>query len=74
MKKKIDGCYTKMLRMKYNINWEEMISNKELYGELPFVSSKIKTTSNETTWSLSTESRRKTLSSGNLGGEEEIHF
>ena len=42
MKKKIDGCYTKMLRMAYITNWQEMISNKELYDELPFVSSKIK--------------------------------
>ena len=25
-----------------NINWQEMVSKKELYGELPFVSSKIK--------------------------------
>ena len=31
-----------MLRMAYNMNWQEIVSNKELYGELPFESSKIK--------------------------------
>ena len=39
--KKLDGCYTKMLRMALNVNWQDMIPNSELYGDLPLVSSKV---------------------------------
>ena len=39
--KKLDGCYTKMLQMALNVNWQDMIPNSELYGDLPFVSSKV---------------------------------
>ena len=39
--KKLDGCYTKMLRMARNVNWQDMIPNSELYGDLPLVSSKV---------------------------------
>ena len=41
MKKKIDGCYTKMLRMVKGISWQDRITNKELYAELPPISLKI---------------------------------
>ena len=38
----IDGCYTRMLRMALNINQYMMrITNSELYGNLPKVSSKV---------------------------------
>ena len=36
-----DACYTKMLRMALNVNWQDMIPNSELYGDLPLVSSKV---------------------------------
>ena len=39
--KKLDGCYPKMLRMALNVNWKDMISNSELYGNLPLVSLKV---------------------------------
>ena len=38
----VDGCYTRMLRMALNVNQYMMrISNSELYGNLPKVSSKV---------------------------------
>ena len=38
----IDGCYTRMLRMALNINqWQQRITNAQLYGSLPKASSKI---------------------------------
>ena len=30
-----------MLRMALNVNWQGMITNSELYGDLPLVSSKV---------------------------------
>ena len=39
--KKIDGVYTRMLWMALNISWKRQMTNKELYGDLPRVSSKI---------------------------------
>ena len=41
LSKKIDGCYTRMLRMALNIYWPIKIRNNELYRSLPKVSSKI---------------------------------
>lgn len=41
MEKKQDGCYTKMLRMVFNVSWQDKLTNKELYGNLPPVSSKV---------------------------------
>ena len=35
MVKKINGCYTRMLRMALNIQWPRVISNAELYGTIP---------------------------------------
>ena len=40
--KKIDGCYTRMLRMVLDIRWPNKISNYKLYGKLPKVTSKIR--------------------------------
>ena len=40
--KQLDGCYTRMLRSVFNIHWSQHITNKELYGELPKISSKIR--------------------------------
>ena len=39
--KKIDGCYSRMLRMALNIDWKAHITNKEVYGNLPRVTTKI---------------------------------
>ena len=41
LKKKIDGCYTRLLRMAYNASWRQMMPNTQLYGDLPLLSSKI---------------------------------
>ena len=40
--KEIDGCYTRMLRAVLNVHWKQHITNKELYGELPKLSDKIR--------------------------------
>ena len=36
-----DGCYTIMLRMALNVSWKQHITNIQLYGELPPVSTKV---------------------------------
>ena len=40
--KSLDGTYTRMLRMVMNINWNEHITNDQLYGSLPRVSHTIR--------------------------------
>ena len=42
MEKSLDGCYTCMLCMVLNISWREHITNRELYGELPKLSERIR--------------------------------
>ena len=39
--KRLDGCYTRMLRMAYNVSWKEKLSNEKLYAGLPPVSAKV---------------------------------
>ena len=34
MRKKIDGCYTRMLRMAFDVHWQSHTTNSELYGDL----------------------------------------
>ena len=41
MKKQLDGCYTRMLRVALNVSWKQHIPNIQLYGELPPVSTKV---------------------------------
>ena len=41
LQKKIDGCYTRMLRMSLGISWRQKLTNEQLYQELPKVTSKI---------------------------------
>ena len=41
--KRIDGCYTRMLRMALNIHWSERQTNAAVYGNLPRASDKIAT-------------------------------
>ena len=38
----LDGCYTRMLRTVYNIHWQQHTTNKELYGDLPKLSQKVR--------------------------------
>ena len=38
---KLDGCYTKMLHMVFNMSSQDNLTNEELYGNLPPVSSKV---------------------------------
>ena len=41
MAKSLDGAYTRMLRMALNVSWKQHMTNVQLYGSLPPVSSKI---------------------------------
>ena len=41
LKKSIDGCYTRMLRMALNIDWRLHKTNKDVYGNLPRATMKI---------------------------------
>ena len=41
LEKMLDGCYTRMLRMVLGVSWKQHMTNHELYGSLPRVSSKI---------------------------------
>ena len=40
--KGIDGCYTRMLRTAFNVHWKQHMTNKELYGDLPKITDKIR--------------------------------
>ena len=42
MEKRIDGCYTRMLRKAMNISWKQKLTNKELYKDLPKLTDKIR--------------------------------
>ncbi|XP_072044651.1 uncharacterized protein [Amphiura filiformis] len=38
----MNGCYTRLLRSALDISWRTHTTNKELYGELPKVTDKIR--------------------------------
>ncbi|XP_072051888.1 uncharacterized protein [Amphiura filiformis] len=40
--KELDGCYTRLLRAMRNVHWKQHMTNKELYGDLPKLSDKIR--------------------------------
>ena len=42
IEKKIDGAYTRMIRATLNVSWKEHLTNKELYGKTPKVTSSIR--------------------------------
>jgi hypothetical protein len=42
MQSRIDGCYTRLLRRVLNVSWKDHMTNKELYGNLPTLSSTIR--------------------------------
>ena len=39
---RLDGCYTRMLRVVMNITWMDKMTNEDLYGNLPRISNKIR--------------------------------
>ena len=41
LRKRIDGCYTRMLRMALNVDWKQHLTNKEVYSRLPRATMKI---------------------------------
>ena len=40
--KGLDGMYTRMLRTVLNVHWSQHVTNKDLYGQLPKLSDKIR--------------------------------
>ena len=40
--RQIDGCYTRLLRTALGMKWDQFLTNKELYGNLPKLSDKIR--------------------------------
>ena len=40
--KRVDGCYTRLLRASLNVNWKQRLTNKVLYGDIPPVSQTIR--------------------------------
>ena len=36
--KPLDGCHTRMLQVVFNTSWQQHITNKEVYSDLPKVS------------------------------------
>jgi len=43
LEQELDGCYTRMLRMALNISWREHVTDELLYGDLPKITTKIRT-------------------------------
>ena len=41
LEKKIDGCYTRMLRMCLGVSWKQKLTNEQLYQELSKITCKI---------------------------------
>ena len=42
LEKSIDGTYNRLLRTVFNVSWSEYLTNRELYGNLPKVTDKIR--------------------------------
>ena len=40
--KALDGVYTRMLRIAFNVSWNDYVRNVNLYGGLPRVSAKVR--------------------------------
>ena len=40
--KSLDDCYTPMLRKTLDVSWKDDITNKELYGDLPKIITRIR--------------------------------
>ena len=41
LEKRLNGCYTKMLRVVKNVTWQQHLDNNTLYGDLPKITTKI---------------------------------
>ena len=41
LEKRINGCYTRMLRMALGVSWKQKLTNEQLYQDLPPVTSKV---------------------------------
>ena len=39
---RLDGCYTSMLRVVFNVTWRDRVRNEVLYGDLPRITIKIR--------------------------------
>ena len=42
LQKRLDGCYTRLLRASLNISWRQRLTNKVLYGNIPLISQTVK--------------------------------
>ena len=42
LEKSIDGTYNRLLRTVFNVSWSDLLTNRELYGNLPKVTEKIR--------------------------------
>ena len=42
LEKQLDGCYTRMLRAALGVHWSQHMTNEELYGKLPKLTTKIR--------------------------------
>ena len=42
LERKLDGTYTRMLRVVFNISWKLHLTNKKLYGNIPALSKTIR--------------------------------
>ena len=42
LQKRLDGCYTRLLRASLNISWKQRLTNKVLYGDIPKISDTIR--------------------------------
>ena len=40
--KELDGCYTRLLRKALNVSWKDHVTNRDLYGEMPKITEKIR--------------------------------
>ena len=41
LEKQLNGCYTRLLRIVFNVHWKEHVTNEELYGTMMRVTDKI---------------------------------
>ena len=41
-RKALDGCYTRLLRKALNVTWQSHTTNKDLYGNLPLISERLR--------------------------------
>ena len=41
LEKQLNGCYTRLLRMVFNVHWKEHVTNEELHGTMMKVTEKI---------------------------------